>query len=87
MVSICRGIILFAGVERVQSEMNRVQKGLAEAITGAVLGIVLMTTVTALAQDGTLPEYFVWLFGLAMFVANILTLNSLRLGGLLYAIG
>ena len=67
--------------------MNKVQKGLAEAITGIVLGIILITTVSALAQDGTLPKYFVWLFGLFIFVANIVTLNSLRLGGLLYAIG
>jgi hypothetical protein len=67
--------------------MNRVQKGLAEAITGIVLGIVLMTTVTALAQGGTLPGYFVWLYGLFIFVANVVTINNLRLGGLLYAIG
>jgi len=67
--------------------MNKIQKGLAEAITGIVLGIILMTTVTALAQDGTLPKYFVWLFGLFIFVANIVTINNLRLGGLLYAIG
>jgi hypothetical protein len=74
-------------MDGVQSEMNKVQKGLAEAITGIVLGIILMTTVTVLAQDGTLPKYFVWLFGLSIFVANIVTLNNLRLGGLLYAIG
>ena len=85
--SICRGIILFKGVDGVQSEMNKVQRGLAEAITGIVLGIILMTTVNAFAQDGTLPKYFVVLFGLFSFVANIVTLNYLRFAGLSYSIG
>lgn len=67
--------------------MNKIQKGLVEAITGIVLGIILMTTVNAFAQDGALPKYFVWLFGLLSFVANIVTLNNLRFAGLLYSIG
>lgn len=67
--------------------MNKIQKGLVEAITGIVLGIILITTVSALAQDGTLPKYFVWLFGLFSFVANIVSLNNLRFAGLLYSIG
>jgi hypothetical protein len=72
---------------RGQSEMNKVQKGLAEAIVGIVAGVILITTVNAFAQDGTLPKYFVWLFGLFSFAANIVTLNYLRFAGLLYAIG
>lgn len=67
--------------------MNNIQKGLVEAITGIVLGIILMTTVNAFAQDDTLPKYFVWLFGLLSFAANIVTLNNLRFAGLLYSIG
>lgn len=67
--------------------MNKVQKGIAEAIAGIVAGVILITTVNAFAQDGTLPQYFVWLFGLLSFVANVVTLDKLRLGGLLYAIG
>jgi len=67
--------------------MNKVQRGLAEAITGIILGVILMTTVNAFAQDGTLPTYSVWLFGLFSFVVNIVTLNYLRFAGLLYSIG
>ena len=67
--------------------MNKVTRGITEAIVGIVMGVILITTVSALAQDGMLPKYFVWLFGLFSFIANILTLNTLRLGGLLYAIG
>jgi hypothetical protein len=70
-----------------QSEMNKAQRGAVEAITGIVVGVILMTTVNAFAQDGTLPKYFVWLFGLFSFAANIVTLNYLRFAGLLYAIG
>lgn len=72
-----------------QTEMNTVRKVLVEAITitGIVLGILLMITVTTLAQDGTLSKELVWLFGLFSFTANIVTLNKLRLAGLLYAIG
>lgn len=67
--------------------MNKIQKGMAEAITGAVLGILLITIVNSFAQDGTLPKYSVWLFGLFSIVANLATLNSFRYAGALYSIG
>jgi hypothetical protein len=67
--------------------MNKVTRGIAEAIVGILMGIILITMVNSFAQDGMLPKYFVWLFGLFVFIANILTLNTLRIGGLLYAIG
>ncbi len=69
------------------NEMNKVQKGIVEAITGVVVGIVLITIVNAFAQDGTLPKYFVWMFGLFSIVANLATLNSYRYAGVLYSIG
>ncbi|GAH66505.1 unnamed protein product, partial [marine sediment metagenome] len=64
-----------------------IQKGIAEAITGIVLGILLITMVDAFAKDGTLPGYSVWLFGLISIIANLATINSFRYGGALYAIG
>ena len=67
--------------------MNKVTRGIAEAIVGILMGIILITMVNSFAQDGMLPKYFVWLFGLFVFIANLLTLNTLRIGGLLYAIG
>ncbi len=68
-------------------EMNNIQKGIAEAITAVVLGILLITIVNSFAQDGILPKYFVWLFGLLSIVANLATLNSSRYAGMLYSIG
>ena len=67
--------------------MKNLQKGIAESIVGVVLGILLITIVNAFAEDGTLPGYFVWLFGLISVIANIATINSLRFTGLFYAIG
>lgn len=67
--------------------MNKFQKGLAEAIIGIVMGILLITIVGAFAKDGLIPEYFVWLFGLFSIIANIATVNSFRYAGLLYTTG
>lgn len=67
--------------------MNKLQKGIAEAITGIVFGIVLTTIVGAFAKDGTLPGYSVWLFGVINVILNIATINSLRYAGILYTIG
>ena len=67
--------------------MNKLQRGLAESVAGIVMGFLLITIVTSFAQDGLIPGYFVWLFGLFFIIANIATLNHLRLAGLLYAIG
>ena len=68
--------------------MNKLPKGLAEAVAGIVLGFLLITIVDSFAKDGLIPTYFVWLFGLFSIVANIATLNSRRRYlGLLYTIG
>jgi hypothetical protein len=66
---------------------NKIQKGIAEAITGIVLGTLLIIIVNSFAQDGTLPTYFVWVFGLLIFIANLASLNYLRVAGLWYSIG
>lgn len=67
--------------------MNGFQKGLVETIIGIVMGILLITIVGVFAEDGLIPEYFVWLFGLFSIIANIATINSFRYAGLLYTIG
>ena len=67
--------------------MNKLQRGLAESITGVVMGFVLITIINSFAEDGLIPGYFVWLFGLFSIVANIATLNSLRYVGFLYTLG
>jgi hypothetical protein len=69
------------------TEMNKLQKGIAGAVTGVVLGIFLTSTIDALAKDGTLPGYFVWSFGLMNIILNIATINALRYAGMLYTIG
>lgn len=72
-----------------QTKMSKVRRVLVEAltITGIPLGIILMIAVTTIAQDGRLAKELVWLFGLFSFAVNIVTLNRLRLAGLLYTIG
>jgi hypothetical protein len=65
------------------NEMNKIQKGMAEAVTGVVLGILLITIVNTFAQDGTIPKYFIWLFGLFSIMANLATLNALHYAGAL----
>jgi len=67
--------------------MNRLQRGLVESIAGIVTGFVLITIVISFAQDGLIPGYFVWLFGLFFIIANIATLNSFRYFGFLYTLG
>ena len=67
--------------------MNRLQRGLAESIAGIVTGFVLITIVISFAQDGLIPRYFVWLFGLFFIIGNIATLSSFRYFGLLYTLG
>lgn len=67
--------------------VNEFKKGLAGSIIGMVMGILLITFVNALAVDGFIPKYFVWLFGLFSIIANIATVNSFRYAGLFYTIG
>ena len=67
--------------------MNKLQKGLAEAVVGIVTGFLLITIVGSFAKDGLIPEYFVWLFGLFSIIANIATLKSPKYLGLLYTLG
>jgi hypothetical protein len=72
---------------RRRAQANKIQTGIVEAISGIVVGFVLITVVNSFAQDGMLPKYFVWVFGLLSFVANIASLNRLRVAGLWYSIG
>jgi hypothetical protein len=67
--------------------MNKVQQGIAEAITGVVMGILLTNIVDTSVKTGSLPGYFSWMFGLFNIVLNIVTINSFRYLGLLYTIG
>jgi hypothetical protein len=67
--------------------VNSIQKGLAGSAAGIVLGVMLMTLVSSAAEDGLIPSYFVFLFGVACVIANLATLNSFRFLGLLYTIG
>jgi hypothetical protein len=67
--------------------MDDVKEGLAEAITGVVLGFMLITIVNAFARDDALPAYFLWLFGLFSLILNVVTLNSFRTAGILYSVG
>jgi len=67
--------------------MNRLQKGMAEATTGIVLGTMLTIMVDAFAKDGTLPSYFVLLFGLFSVIGNIVTIKSFQYAGVLYTVG
>lgn len=67
--------------------MNQFQKGLAEAMVGALAGFILVVFIDSLAKDGSLPRYFVLMFGLVNAVASLVTVDSFRSVGLLYAIG
>ena len=72
---------------RRRAQANKIQAGIVEAITGIVLGGLLITIINSYAQDGTLPKYSVWVFGLLSLLANVLTLNKLRWAGLMYSAG
>lgn len=63
------------------------RRGIAEAIISVVMGLLLITIVNSFVQDGLLPKYFVWLFGILSIIANLATLNSFRSVGILYSIG
>jgi hypothetical protein len=67
--------------------MKKVQRGIAEAMVGIVLGVVLTTVVDSFVKNGTLPSYSVWLLGLFNIVGNLMTIDDLRYGGTLYTIG
>ena len=67
--------------------MNKIQRGIVESIVGIVGGIVLTTIINAFVQDGLLPRYFIALYGLFVIIANIATIRTLRLGGILYTLG
>jgi len=67
--------------------MKKFQNGIAQAITGIVIGTMLTAVVDTFAKDGTLPSYFVLLFGLFNVIVNIVTINSFRYTGFLYTFG
>ena len=67
--------------------MNKLQQGIVGALTGIVLGTMLTTMVDAFAKDGTLPSYFVLLFGLVSVIGNIVTIKYFQYAGVLYTIG
>jgi len=67
--------------------MRKVQRGIAEAMAGIVLGTVLTIVVDTFAKDGTIPSYSVWLFGLMSIIVNLATIDYLRAGGMFYTIG
>ena len=72
---------------KVKAPVKNLKKGLIGAVSGIILGFVLMTAVNFLVNNGNLPDYSVWLLGLFNFVANLFSLKYFRSAGLLYTIG
>ena len=67
--------------------MSQFQNGLRQSMVGIIGGIVVAAIMKALANDGLIPTYFVWLFVLVGIAGNIATINSNRLFGTVYTIG
>lgn len=67
--------------------MNKVPKGIKEAITGIVMGFLLTTIVDSFVKDGLLPGYSKWFFVLIGIVGGIGIIKLFRSEGVLYLIG
>ena len=67
--------------------MKKFQIGLQEAMYGIIGGIFISALLMALAKDGLVPTYFVWLFILVGLAANIATFRNLQFAGTVYTIG
>jgi hypothetical protein len=63
------------------------EKGLKEAIGGIIGGVVQGVLLVSFSENGLIPAYVSWGFVLVGFVANIATVNSLKLAGVTYTIG
>ena len=67
--------------------MNKLQRGLQQAMLGIICGIAVAAIMKAFVDDGLVPTYFVWLFILFGILGNIATINNHRLAGTIYTIG
>lgn len=67
--------------------MKNAKRGLVAAVTGILIGIGLAAVVTWLVQNGSLPEYWAWLFVFIGVIGNLATLKHMRRGAVFYTIG
>ena len=67
--------------------MNALPKGLGEAATGIIGGIVISAILSGFAQDGLIPSNMVFLFTLAGFLGAIVLMFSFSTSGIVFTIG
>jgi hypothetical protein len=67
--------------------MKGLQRGLTEAVVGIFCGVIQTIFVKSFEQDGLIPSYMSWAFVGIGVIANIGTINSLKVAGVTYTIG
>jgi|GEM_PF-2263766 len=64
--------------------MNDLRKGLEEAIIGIITGIVVIAIMNAFLQDDLIPQYFAWVFGIALIIGNVAAIKKYLIAAPLY---
>ena len=65
----------------------RFQRGMSEAITGIVCGIVISTILSSFAKDGLIPSYMVFWITAAGFLGAIVLMFSFSTTGVIFTLG
>jgi len=67
--------------------LGKLERGLKEAMTGIIAGIVVTAIMRALVEDGLIPSTFILLFIIVGIAGNIATIRDFRWAGTIYTIG
>src|SRR4030042_3462372 len=63
------------------------QRRLTEVVMGIICGVIQTIFIESFEQDGLRPSYISWAFVVIGIVANVGTINSLKVAGVTYALG
>jgi len=63
------------------------QRGMGEAITGIVGGILISTILSSFAEDGLIPSNIVFLFTFVGFLGAIVLMFSFKTAGFIFILG
>ncbi|MDD5039156.1 MAG: hypothetical protein PHN78_07565 [Dehalococcoidales bacterium] len=67
--------------------MNKLDRGIQEAIWGIIGGIIISALLSAFAKDGLIPSSMVFLFTITGFLAAIVTMSSFQTAGIIFTLG
>lgn len=63
------------------------QRGLGEAVTGIIGGILFNTILAGFAKDGLIPSYLVISFTVAGFLGSVVLMFSFKTTGVIFTLG